>query len=151
MTVHHSTFTIGRRYLATVDRVFHAWSDADAKQSWFACHDDWRTENYALDFRPGGRERADTYPSDGGVAHKYSALYYDIVPNERIVYAYEMHLGETRISVSLATVTFAQRGDETELTFTEQVTMLDKYDDAEGREEGTRAGLDNLGRVLNAA
>ena len=35
---------------------------------------------------------------------EFEALYQDIVPDERIVYTYEMHLDEPRISVSLSTV-----------------------------------------------
>ena len=39
--------------------------------------------------------------------HRFDSLYYDIVPDERIVYSYEMHLDDKRISVSLATIEFA--------------------------------------------
>ena len=146
--IHHSTFTIERTYATTPARAFAAWADPAAKASWFACHDDWRSEGHELDFRAGGSERLDTYPSAGGPVHAYRAHYYDVVPGERIVYAYEMYLGETRISVSLATVLFEERAGKTLLTFTEQVVMLDEYDDVDGREEGTRAGLENLAREL---
>lgn len=148
---HHATFTIERNYPATPRRVFDAWADPKSKQSWFACHDDWRSENYELDFRPGGRERVDSYPANDDVAHRYRATYYDIVPNERIIYAYDMYLGETRISVSLATVEFAAADEGTKMTFTEQLILLDDYDDLEGRREGTAAGLDNLGKVVSAS
>lgn len=151
MTLHHGTFTIERNYPATPERVFHAWSDPASKQSWFACHDDWTSTGYTLDFRPGGHERVDSTPSDSDVAHRYFATYYDIVPNERIVYAYEMYLGDTRISVSVATVEFEAAGDNTKFTFTEHVVMLDEYDDLDGREEGTRAGLENLARFVSAS
>jgi uncharacterized protein YndB with AHSA1/START domain len=150
-TTHHTTFTIERQYPATPQRVFDAWANPNSKQSWFACHDDWRSENYELDFRPGGHERVDSYPPNDPVAHRYVAQYYDIVPNERIVYAYEMYLGETRISVSLATVEFAEAGDGMTMKFTEQLVMLDEYYDPQGRIEGTEAGLDNLGRVLSVS
>jgi hypothetical protein len=59
-----------------------------------------------------------------------------------------MHLDETRISVSLATVELRPAGAGTRLTFTEQVVFLDGYDNAAEREEGTRAGLDNLDAEL---
>lgn len=147
-TTHHATFTIERTYPATPARAFRAWADPESKARWFACHDDWRAEGHALDFREGGSERLDTYPSGGGPVHAYRAHYYDIVPDERIVYAYDMYLGETRISVSLATVRFEAVAGGTRLTFTEQVVMLDGYDDLPGREEGTRAGLENLATEL---
>ena len=57
----------------------------------------------------------------GGPIHHYDAIYQDIVPNERIIYGYDMHLDDKRISVSLATVEFKPAGKGTRLTFTEQV------------------------------
>jgi uncharacterized protein YndB with AHSA1/START domain len=150
---HHATFTIERTYPAPPAHAFRAWSDQAAKARWFACHDDWKSEGHELDFRVGGSERLDTYPSGGGAVHAYRATYFDIVPDQRIVYAYDMYLGETRISVSLATVELEPAGAGTLLRFTEQVVMLDGYEDdnAAGREEGTRAGLENLARELERA
>lgn len=148
---YHSTFTIERRYPVTPARAFRAWADPEAKRRWFACHDDWRSENHQLDFRAGGSERLDTFPSGGDAVHAYRAHYYDVVPDERIVYAYEMYLGEERMSVSLATVLFEADAAGTRLTFTEQVVMLDDRWDVPGRELGTREGLDNLGKELARA
>lgn len=112
-----------------------------------ACHDDWVTSFHELDLRPGGRERLITGPA-GGTAHAFDAVYWDVVPDQRIVFAYDMHLDDTRISVSLATVEFFPSGRGTRLVFTEQGAFLDGYDDVAGREEGTRIGLENLARVL---
>lgn len=147
----HATFTIEREYPVTPAKVFRAWSDPDAKARWFACHDDWRSEGHALDFRAGGSEMLDTYPSNGEEVHAYRAHYYDVVPNVRIVYAYEMYLGEARMSVSLATVLFEPYGGGTRMTFTEQLVMFDARWDAASRELGTREGLENLGRELARA
>ena len=55
-----------------------------------------------------------------------------------------MHLDETRISVSLATVEFKPAGAGTRLIFTEQAVFLDGADTAAAREQGTRDLLDNL-------
>jgi uncharacterized protein YndB with AHSA1/START domain len=144
----HATFTIERDYPVAPARVFRAWADPDAKLQWFACHEDWRSENHQLDFRAGGSEQLDTYPSDGDAVHAYRAHYYDVVPNERIVYAYEMYLGEKRMSVSLATVLFEPHAGGTRMTFTEQLVMFDDRWDAAGRELGTREGFDNLAKEL---
>ena len=59
-----------------------------------------------------------------------------------------MHLDDTRISVSLATVVFKPARAGTRLIFTEQAVFLDGYNDLAEREEGTRAGLDNLDAEL---
>lgn len=147
MTVVHATFTIERHYPVSPAQAFAAWADPSAKRRWFACHDDWEPGAHEMDFRIGGREHLRTGPP-GGVAHVFNAVYHDIVPDNRIVYSYDMRLDERRISVSLATVEFRASGSGTLLVFTEQGAFLDGYDDVVGREEGTRIGLDNLGREL---
>jgi uncharacterized protein YndB with AHSA1/START domain len=143
----HSTFVIERRFAAPLERVFDAWSDADKKRHWFACHDDWPTLEYALDFRIGGSER-NVVSADQGVVHGFAARFFDIVPLRRIVYAYDMHVGEVRISVSLVTVTFERDRTATKMTFTEQVVFLDGHGDGDERREGTEVGLDRLAASL---
>jgi uncharacterized protein YndB with AHSA1/START domain len=73
------------------------------------------------------------------MVHSFNARYQDIVPNERIIYSYDMNLDEKRISVSLATIEFEPAGSGTKLTITEQGAFLDGYDDA-GSLSGARAG-----------
>src|SRR5580658_8596882 len=72
-----------------------------------------------------------------------------IVPDERIVYAYEMHMDDVKISVSLATVEFKPDGAGTRMIFTEQGVFLDSFEDGGGREQGTRVLLDQLGAALS--
>jgi hypothetical protein len=59
-----------------------------------------------------------------------------------------MHLDQSRISVSLTTVELVAEAEGTKLTFTEQGVFLDGFDDAGGREHGTRELLDQLGASL---
>src|SRR5262245_7275807 len=129
----HATFTIERRYAAAPARAFAAWADAKAKARWFAGPDDWKKSDHTLDFRVGGRESVSGGPP-GGPVHRYDAIYHDIVPNERIILAYDMHLDDRRISVSLATIEFKpaqlkEGGKGTLLVYTEQGVFLDGYDD----------------------
>ncbi len=149
-SVTHATFTIERRYNASPARVFNAFADPAAKAQWFTGPEEWRPAEHELDFRVGGRETSRGGPK-GGPIHTYEARYYDIVPNERIVLAYDMHLDDTRNSVSLATFEFKPDGPGgagTTLIFTEQGAFLDGYDDAGSREHGTRELLDALGEAL---
>jgi uncharacterized protein YndB with AHSA1/START domain len=147
-SVAHSTFDIERALPAPVERVFAAWSDAATKRRWAACHDDWRLEEHRLDFRVGGTEVNRTVEPDG-TAHTMNARFLDIVPDQRIVYVYDMQVGDTRISVSLVTVVFERARTKTakattKMTFTEQVTFLDGHGDAEERREGTEEGFARL-------
>jgi uncharacterized protein YndB with AHSA1/START domain len=144
----HATFVIERTYDAPATRVFAAWADPAAKARWFGGGEEAATE-YELDFRVGGREinRGD---GPDGQFYTYEALYQDIVPDERIVYTYDMHRGETRSSVSLATVEFKAEGAGTRLIFTEQGAFLDGEDNPQDREHGTGGLLDALGAVLSS-
>ena len=146
-SVTHATFVIERTYHASPARVFAAWADPAAKARWFAGPAEWQSGAYALDFRVGGCERASGGPP-GGPLHIYEARYQDIVPNERIICAYDMYLDKTRISVSLATVEFKPAGAGTRLVVTEQGAFLDGYDNPAQREQGTLELLDALGEEL---
>jgi len=142
-SVTHATFTIERTYDAPPALVFHAFADGKAKATWFGAPG-WSHE---LDFRVGGHERA-SGSFDGKVVHTYHAIYQDIVPDERIIAAYDMHLDDKRISVSLMTVELKPAGAGTRLVFTEQGAFLDGFDRPEERERGTRELLDALGAAL---
>ncbi|WP_437963847.1 SRPBCC family protein [Sorangium sp. So ce260] len=143
----HDTFVIERTYDATPARVFAAWSDPSAKRRWFGGPEEWMQEEHTLDFRVGGRERAGGGPK-GGPVHRYEALYRDIVPDERIVSTYEMHMDATLTSVSIATVELRPEGARTRLVYTEQGVFLDGHDNAKQREAGTRDLLDKLDAYL---
>jgi uncharacterized protein YndB with AHSA1/START domain len=143
-SVEHATFVLERRYEVSPDRAFAAWADPEAKKRWFVDPD----ATLELDFRVGGRERSRGTAPDGN-AYRYEALYQDIVPVQRIVYTYDMHVQETRISVSLATVEFAPMSDNgTRLVFTEQGAFLDGHETPARREQGMGGLLDSLEQWL---
>lgn len=149
-SVTHSTFVLERTYDASPGRVFAAWAEPEAKAKWFVGPDDWESSDHELDFRVGGREHVSGGPKAGPV-HTYDCIYRDIVPNERIVTTYDMHMDDVRISVSLATVEFKAEAGGTRLVYTEQGAFLDGYDKPEYREQGTADLLDSLGRLLEQA
>jgi uncharacterized protein YndB with AHSA1/START domain len=146
-SVTHTTFTIERSLAATPARVFAAFASKEAKQKWFGGPGEWGKRRWDMDFRPGGREFVSAGPKEGPV-HAFDAYYWDIVPDQRIIYSYDLHLDDRRISASLATVELRPEGQGTRLVFTEQAAFLDGYDDAGGREHGTGALLDALEAAL---
>jgi uncharacterized protein YndB with AHSA1/START domain len=154
-SVIHDTFTIERSYLAVPSRVFAAFASKDAKRNWAYISDLEAVEGVPVtsefDFRIGGRERFGFRRH--GANYRYDARYYDIVPGKRIIFSYEMYADEARISVSVATIEFANRGDGTALAWTEQGAYLDGIDGHEApglRHEGTAEMLDHLPDYLNA-
>lgn len=154
--VKHSTFTIERILPASKERTFAAWASPDSKQRWFACHDDWKTVEYKLDFKTGGTE-SNLIQTPSGNRHVFDARYYEIIPDERIIYAFGMYVNEIRVSVSLVTVTFESfvQG-RTKMVFTEQIVLLKEpgkdgfslEGEVRGRVEGTEAGFDRLEKEL---
>jgi len=146
-SVVHASFTITRAFNARPARVFAAFADPALKDLWFFGPPEWGPPERTSDFRIGGVETSRTGPI-GGPMHIFRAVYQDIVPNERIVYSYDMHLGERRISVSLATIEFFADGRGTRLKLTEQGAFLDGHDDVASREHGTRALMEQLAASL---
>ena len=147
-TVAHDTFAIERIYDVPIAQVFRAWADPTLKARWFAGSSDALGAGYELDFRVGGHEVNRGGPP-GGPVYTYESRFHDIVPEQRIVYTYEMYADEDRISVSVATVQFRGEATTTRLILTEQGVFLDGHDTAAQREEGTRAFLESLAAVLS--
>jgi uncharacterized protein YndB with AHSA1/START domain len=144
-SVVHASFHLERTYDAPVARVWKALTDKQAKGKWFAggCE---LLERH-MDVRVGGSERAKGR-WEGGVVSTFDAIYHDVIPNERLVYSYVMHLDDKKISVSLATMQLKAEGGKTTLKVSEQGAFLDGYDDAGSREHGTGYLLDALGASL---
>ena len=143
----HDTFAIERTYPAPPEKVFAAWATIEAKSQWFG--DDAEVESIAahtLDFRVGGGEHLTA--KAGGSLYTFDSRYYDIVENERMVWAYEMHVDGRRMSVSVGTVELTPVPGGTQLVMTEQGTYLDGLDTSEQREAGTREFLGSLARYL---
>ena len=149
-SVAHGMFTIERTYPgATPQRVFDAFASVEGKNGWFTAPNDlWTIAEREMDFRPGGRERLVGKWASGMVT-AFDATYLDIVPGERIIYAYEMHIDERKISESLATFEFkAAPGGGTAFRMTEQGAFFDGYDDNGSRERGSRDIVDKLSAYL---
>ncbi len=142
----HDSFTIERTYDAPRAMVFDAWSKPALREKWFAGGGQWTVLIREQDFRVGGQERVrgqwENSTSD------FRSVFHDIVPNERIIFVYDMYVDDRMISVSTGTVELFDAGSGTRMRYTEQGVFID-YDDKGSREHGTNFLLDRLGAFLD--
>ena len=134
---------------ATLDRVFRAFADRDARARWFGCVDGWAVLEHALDFRVGGREVWRGGPPGGAVHRNDTRVPRHRARRARIVWSYAMSPAERRISVSLASVELHADGAGTQFVLAQSGVFLDGYDDGCERRRGTDVLLANLARFLD--
>jgi|SRR5579872_5159298 len=146
-TVTCSSFTVERTLAASPDRVFGAFADVKQKTQMLAPSDGDAPSETGIDsefeFKVGGHERFE-FTEEDGRRMRYDAMYYDIVPNKRIVYSYEMYAEDVRISVSVTSIEFLETAVSTTLIWTEQGAFLDGLATSEEREGGTTWMVDNM-------
>jgi uncharacterized protein YndB with AHSA1/START domain len=143
----HSTFSIERTYPSSPARVFAAFSNQQTKRRWFVEGEGWEIDEFSMDFRVGGQEIS-RFRKKGGAPMGNDTVYLDIVPERRIVLAYTMLSGDTRISVSLATVEITPAGEGARLVYTEQGAFFEGADAVRQREHGCRWLLEQLAEEL---
>lgn len=144
----HDTFTIDRLMKARISRVFDAFCKLELKSQWFIAPAGYKIAERSLDFRVGGREiLRGQFPN--GTATSYDATFYEILENQRIIYAYDLLINGKRFSVTLATVELREENGGTRVLFTEQNIYLNAPADAnQSRIQGVSWHLENLEKLL---
>ena len=145
MTVTHSTFVLEREYAATPARVFAGFSSKEQREKWFGDPSQ-PPAVWDFDFREGGREY--TSGEFHGQLSIFDATFQDIVENERIVFSYNLHVGDAKLSSSLQTLEFFAIPTGTRLVLTEHGAYFDGNDKPALREGGTRGLLEQLAAVV---
>src|SRR6185312_2523695 len=134
-SVIHNTFAIERSYAATPEKVFAALSNTARRRKWLLEGAHHEVTSYELDFRVGGHERGvlvfgPNTPLPGAVIVR-EGDFWDVVPNERVVSASAMTMGDKRISVSLETFELLGTEKGTNLIFTNQTAFFEGADGPE--------------------
>ncbi|MFT3713525.1 MAG: SRPBCC family protein [Archangium sp.] len=146
----HNSFTLERTYPATAARVFAAFKDPVKKARWFVGGEGFLIDSYSFDFQVGGWERFRFRFGADGPPMTNDTIYLEIVPEQRLVFAYSMTIGGNSLSASLTTIelTPSADGKSTRLLFHEHDTFLDGKDGGPSRKEGTEGLLKSLAREL---
>jgi uncharacterized protein YndB with AHSA1/START domain len=115
-TTHELVLT--RLLNAPRDKVYRCWTDEEHIVKWFAPKP-WTTPYAKLDVRPGGSSIV-TMRSPEGVDYPNSAVYLEVVPNEKLVWtdAYTSAWVPSEKPFFTAILTFADEGGKTRYTAT---------------------------------
>jgi uncharacterized protein YndB with AHSA1/START domain len=148
----HSTFSLERSFKATPERVFAAWADPASKKRWNYGGEKHEVLRHELDFRVGGGERSAMILGPGlpvsGMTLTLESVIEDIVPNQRIVWAYRMAMDGRTFSASLATVELVKTSVGTDLFLTHQGAYFEGADGPEMRKGGWTSLLEKLAKEV---
>jgi len=119
---------VRRTIAAPRERVFAAWTEAEALRRWMGrASADHNTEYLELDVRPGGRYRMKTISiSPSGDIFWGTGEYREVRPPEKLVFTWEWtktpaRQGEANVcGPTIVTVEFFARGEATEVVLTHE-------------------------------
>src|ERR1700687_511503 len=135
---------IARTIPAPREKVFRAWTQAQALKTWFAPTEKYITRIPHLDVRPGGRYRIEMEIE--GKSHIVVGTYQEVVPPERLVFTWTWET-EPRHGESVVTIDLVERAGKTELTLTHEKVPSDAARDEHNK--GWTGSLDRLGQYVS--
>ena len=90
---------------APIDKVWSAYTTPEDIQQWNAASDDWHTTKATVDLRVGGAFSSRMEAKDGSFGFDFAGTYTEVVPNERIAYAFGDRSALVEFSAGAAGVT----------------------------------------------
>ncbi len=138
-----------RTFDAPCTLVWEAWTDPEHLRCWMGPRD-YPASVYEADFRIGGKWRACLKSAEGGPDFWQGGVYREIVLHERIVFTFlwdDPHPAHGHSM--LVTITLADKGGKTELTFRQQ--FLASAEERDGHAYGWGSSFDRLAQYLGAS
>jgi uncharacterized protein YndB with AHSA1/START domain len=136
---------IERVFNAPRELVFRAWTDPAHIRNWFGPRD-YPATQVTMDVRPGGRWRGCLRSTETGNDLWVGGVYREIVPPERLVFTFAWEEEGERGLETLVTITFAEQGAKTLMTFRQ--TPFQSAGELDGHRGGWTSSFDRLGDYL---
>ncbi|MGH8673041.1 MAG: SRPBCC family protein [Burkholderiales bacterium] len=109
------SLTLDRFYPVAPEKVWRAWTDAEAIKRWWGPGGHDPVSHAELDVRVGGRFRI-VFGGPGGKDHEVQGIYKEVVPNRKLVFTWTWP-NSTPERVSLVTVLLNAVAGGTQLEF----------------------------------
>ena len=141
------SLTLQRHYPVAPEKVWRAWTDAEAVKRWWGPGPGEPVSLAELDVRVGGRFRI-VFGGPDGKMHECAGVYREVVPHRKLVFTWHWP-NSTPERVSVVTIIFKEVNGETDLLFKHEQLFDEKARDDHKR--GWSASLDKLTDFLKAA
>ena len=141
------SLALQRHYPVAPEKVWRAWTDAEAVKRWWGPVPGEPVSLAELDVRVGGRFRI-VFGGPDGKMHECAGVYKEVVPNRKLSFTW-CWPNSTPERVSVVTIVFKDLNGKTELVFTHEQLFDEKARDDHKR--GWSASLDKLTDFLKAS
>jgi len=141
------SLTLSRSYPVAPEKVWRAWTDAQAVKKWWGPGPGEPVSFAELDVRVGGRFRI-VFGGPDGRAHECAGVYKEVVPNRKLVFTWSWP-NTTPERESLVTIVFKSASWGTELVFTHEQLFDEKVRD--DHKQGWSASFGKLEHYLKTA
>jgi uncharacterized protein YndB with AHSA1/START domain len=138
------SLTLTRSYPVAPEKVWRAWTDAEAVKKWWGPGPGEPVSVAELDVRVGGRFRI-VFGGPDGKAHECAGVYKEVQPNRKLVFTWSWP-NTTPERVSVVTIIFEDLKGKTQLTFKHEQLFDEKVRDDHKR--GWTGSLDKLAEFL---
>jgi uncharacterized protein YndB with AHSA1/START domain len=132
---------ITRTFDAPRELVFKAWTDPAVAKGWFGPKDHPAT-HMEMDVRPGGAWRGCLRSIDSGKELRLGGVFREIVAPERVVFTFAWDEEGERGLETLVTLTFAEEGGKTRMTFRQ--APFQSIEERDGHRGGWTSSFDRL-------
>ena len=140
------SLTLSRTYPVAPEKVWRAWTDAEALKRWWGPAPGEPVSAAELDVRVGGRFRI-VFGGADGKANECAGVYREVVPNRKLVFTW-CWPNSTPDRISLVTIVLNDLRGNTELVFRHEQFFDESARD--GHRRGWTAALEGLGRFLES-